>query len=91
MDNRREHLDPKIGGQLEQLLKSGYAAPALPAEFQEALLRQLDQEFVRTYPSCSPASEDSVSNDTALEPVPPSRPRRFISLRMAVTMAVGAS
>jgi len=91
MDNRREHLDLKNEDQLEQLLKSGYAAPALSAEFQETLLRQLDQEFVRIYPSCSPTSGDSVSNDTALEPVSPSRPRRFIGLRMAVTMAVGAS
>ena len=82
MANPRQHPDPHDEVKLEQLLKSCYAGAPPSAEFQEALLRQLDQEFARDYLSelTLPANESE-----------PQRPRRRVSLRLAATMAAAAS
>ncbi|NOZ41000.1 MAG: DUF1549 domain-containing protein [Planctomycetes bacterium] len=82
MTNRPEHSELHDEAQLEKLLKSGYAAPPPAAEFQETLLRQLGQEFDRTYLA---APSQTRSENASL------RSRRRISLRMALTMATAAS
>ena len=85
MTHRPEHIDPHDEAKLEQLLKSGYADPPPSAEFQESLLRQLDQEYVRAYP----ASPLQLAEEA--EPLRPQRARRRIGLRLAMTMATAAS
>ncbi len=82
MTNRPAQPDPQDEAQLEQLLKSGYAETLPTAEFQESLLRQLDQEYVRTYSSgrTLPANENASHAS-----------RRRVGLRMAITMATAAS
>ncbi len=88
MTTPSKNPSPQEEALLEQLLKSVYADPPSSEEFQEALYRQLDQEFVRAYPAELPLHTK--------ESVPPrlQAPRlqaRRITLRLAVTMATAAS
>ena len=84
MSKSPQQPDPQEEARFEQMLKSGYGDTPPSRKFQQALLKELDQEFVRTY-----FSEEAHIPSLTLEVSSP--PRRIISLRLATTMAAAAS
>lgn len=105
----RDPLDDRDEAKLKQLLRDGYANTPPSQEFQETLLRQLDDEFASTYLQSEATvqhSEASQRNgvassvdfalaaDSSNIPANTARSRkrkRFVSLKLALTMATAAS
>lgn len=100
MSKSPQQPDKEEEARFEQMLKSGYGDTPPSREFQEGLLQELDQEFARTYFSASADSSALPTQVTSANGVASlasdassdrSRPRRFIGLRLATTMAAAAS
>lgn len=98
----RDPLDDRDDAKLKQVLRDGYANTPPSQEFQEALLRQLDDEFASTYLHSEVPQRNGVASNVEATLDADSSPRsasamrdrnrkRFVSLKLAFTMATAAS